>query len=136
MSPRAEKIAWQVALSLVLILPFTAALAGVLQGPGFLGHPPVIPTDLDSHFRYVSGIFLAMLIGYVSCIPAPERKTQRLRLLGALTVAGGMARLLSLLTVGMPSIGHQVGLGIELGIAPAMILWQARIARRIATEPL
>ena len=130
MSPQTEKRAWQVLLSLVLILPFTAAIAGVVKGPVFLGRPPVIPTDLDSHFRYVSGIFLAMLLFYVSCIPAMERKTQRLRLLGALTVAGGLARLYSLVGVGVPSIGHQVGLCIELGIAPAMILWQARIAAR------
>lgn len=130
MSALSEKRLLQAVVALVLILPFTAAFAGVLGGPRFLGHPPVIPTDLDSHFRYVSGIFLAMLIGYVSCIPNIERKTQRLRLLGALTICGGAMRLLSLLTVGVPSIGHQIGLGIELGIAPAILLWQARVARR------
>jgi len=131
MTARAEKRAWQAILLIVLVLPFTAAIAGVVGGPRFLGHPPVVPTDLDSHFRYVSGIFLAMLVGYVSCVPAMETKTARLRLLGALTVAGGLARLGSLLTVGVPSTGHQVGLVIELGIAPAMLLWQARIARRL-----
>ena len=131
MTPLAEKRAWQVVLTLVLILPFTAAIAGVAGGPKFLGHPPVIPTDLDSHFRYVSGIFLAMLVFYASCIPAMERKAARLRLLGGLTIAGGLARLVSLAAVGVPSIGHQVGLAIELGIAPAMILWHARIVRRL-----
>ena len=135
MTPAAEKRVWQVMLALVMILPFTAAIAGVVEGPAFLGRPPVIPTDLDSHFRYVSGIFLAMLVFYVSCIPAMEHKTQRLRLLGALTVAGGLARLYSLASVGVPSIGHQVGLCIELGIAPAMILWQARIAARFERNP-
>ena len=135
MTPAAEKRAWQVLLALVLILPFTAAIAGVVKGPAFLGRPPVIPTDLDSHFRYVSGIFLAMLVFYVSCIPDMEHKTQRLRLLGARTVAGGLARLFLLASVGVPSIGHQVGLCIELGIAPAMILWQARIAARFERNP-
>ena len=135
MTVRTEKRLWQVVLALVLILPFTAAIAGVVKGPVFLGRPPVIPTDLDSHFRYVSGIFLAMLCFYVSCIPAMERKTRRLRLIGALTVAGGLARLWSLASVGVPSIGHQVGLVIELGIAPAMILWQARIAARFDRDP-
>lgn len=132
MSPQAEKRALQTVIALVLVLPFTAAIAGVVGGPRFLGHPPVVPTDLDSHFRYVSGIFLAMLLGYVSCLPGIERKTDRLRLLGALTVVGGLARLGSLLSVGVPSIGHQIGLGIELGIAPAILLWQARVARRFA----
>lgn len=130
MSPIAEKRALQAAVALVLVLPFTAAVAGVVGGPVFLGRPPVVPTDLDSHFRYVSGLFLAMLLAYVSCIPRIERKTDRLRLLGFLTVIGGLARLASLLTVGVPSIGHQVGLVIELGIAPTILVWQARVARR------
>lgn len=126
----AEKRALQLVLALVLVLPFTAAVASVAMGPGYLGAGPAPAPDLDSHFRYVSGIFLAMLVGYASCIPAIERKGPRLRLLVALTVAGGLARLVSLAMVGMPSIGHQVGLGIELVIAPAMLLWQARIARQ------
>ena len=130
MSPAAEKRALQIAIALVLVLPFTAAIAGVVGGPGFLGRPPVIPTDLDSHFRYVSGLFLAMLLAYVSCLPGIEHKTARLRLLGFLTVVGGLARLWSLLSVGVPSLGHQLGLAIELGIAPAILLWQARVARR------
>ena len=136
MTPLAEKRALQLALSLVLILPFTAAITGVVQGPGFLGKPPVIPTDLDSHFRYVGGIFLAMLCLYLSCIPDIERKTQRLRLLGILTMTGGVARLFSLATVGVPSIGHQVGLVIELGIVPLMLLWQARVAARFPSPPV
>lgn len=130
-----EKRAFQIVLALVLILPFTAAIAGVVQGPRFLGHPPVVPTDLDSHFRYVSGLFLAMLVGYASCLPHVERKGARLRLLVAMTVAGGLARLVSLASVGVPSIGHQAGLVIELGIAPAMLLWHARIARRFDRTP-
>lgn len=134
MTPAVEKRALQVAVAVVLILPFTAAIAGVVGGPKFLGRPPVIPTDLDSHFRYVSGIFLAMLIAYASCIPAIERKTDRLRLLGFLTVIGGLARLWSLLRIGVPSTGHQVGLAIELGIAPAILLWQARVARRFESK--
>ncbi|MHA6721824.1 DUF4345 domain-containing protein [Sphingomonas sp. RS2018] len=129
MSPHAEKRALQIALSLVLILPFTAAIAGITAGPKFLGHPPVVPTDLDSHFRYMAGIFLAMLLLYVSCIPDIEHKGPRLRLLAFLTVLGGLSRLVSLTTAGVPSIGHQIGLVIELGIAPAMVVWQARVAR-------
>lgn len=131
MTSRTEKRALQAVMSLVLVLPFTAAIESVVSGPGFLGHPPVVPVDLDSHFRYVSGIFLAMLIGYVSCIPGIECKTARLRLLAALTMTGGAMRLASLAVVGVPTIGHRVGLGIELGIVPLMLLWQSRVARRL-----
>ncbi len=89
-----------------------------------------VPTDLDSHFRYLSGIFLAAGIAFASCIPAIERKGARFRLLGCLVVAGGLARLVSALSVGMPSTGHAAGLAMELGVMPLLMLWQARIARR------
>lgn len=130
MSPLAEKRALQAMLAAFLVLPLIAAVSSIALGPAYLGDPPVVPRDLDSHFRYVSGIFLALLVAYASCIPAVERKTARLRLLGALTIAGGLARLLSLVVVGMPSLGHRVGLGIELIVVPLMLLWQARVARR------
>ena len=97
---------------------------------GFLGRPAVVPADLDSQFRYLSGLFLAMLIGFASCIRAVERRGARMRLLGAMVVVGGLARAWSLLVVGAPSIGHLVGLAIELGIMPALLLWQVRVARR------
>ena len=46
-----------------------------------------------------------------------------------LVVAGGLARLLSWVTVGAPSAGHRLGLMMELGVVPLLMLWQARIAR-------
>lgn len=131
MTPAAEKMLLQLAIAAILPLSFSAALAGIAGGPGFLGHPPVVPTDLDSHLRYLSGIFLAMLVGYASCIPDIERKGARLKALVAMTMAGGAARLVSLVAVGAPSSGHLAGLCIELGIAPAMLLWQMRVAHRL-----
>jgi hypothetical protein len=130
MTPAAEKRLLQAVMAVTLLLPLSAALAGVTGGPHFLGHPPVVPTDLDSHFRYVSGLFLGMLLFFASCIPAIEHKGPRLRLLAAMVVLGGAFRLVSLVLVGMPSLGHRIGLGIELIEVPLIVLWQARIARR------
>jgi hypothetical protein len=132
MSPAAEKRLLQAVMAITLLLPATAAILGVTRGPGWLGHVPVVPTDLDSHFRYVSGLFLAMLCLWASCIPGVERKTARIRLLGLMVVTGGLARLASLVLVGVPSAGHLVGLGIELVETPLILLWQARIAGRFA----
>ena len=135
MSPIAEKRALQAAMCIVLLLPASAVIPSLIGGPRFLGHPPVIPTDLDSHFRYVSGIFLGVLVGIASCIPAIERHSARLRLLGGIVVVGGLCRLLSLATVGVPSFGHQLGLVAELGVVPLVMLWQARLARRFGGNP-
>lgn len=129
MSPVAERRALQGVVAIACLVPLSIGGISVVHGPGWLGHAPVIPADLDSQFRYVSGIFLALGLAFVTCVPAIERKGARFRLLGLLVVAGGLARLLSWATVGPPSAGHQLGLVMELGIVPLLMLWQARIAR-------
>lgn len=134
MSAAAEKRLLQLVMAVTLLLPMSAALAGVSGGPKFLGHPPVIPTDLDSHFRYVSGLFLGMLLLFATCIPRVEHKGARLRMLGAMVMLGGTARLWSLVSVGVPSTGHIAGLGIELVELPLLLLWQVRIANRFAVR--
>lgn len=132
MTPAAERRLLQAVMALTLLLPLGAALAGAIGGPHFLGRPPVVPTDLDSHFRYVSGLFLGMLLLFASCIPHVERHGPRLRMLGFMVFIGGLCRFYSLVAVGMPSLGHRIGLGIELVELPLILLWQARVARRFA----
>jgi len=111
-------------------VPLAVGGWSILHGPGFLGHPRAIPTDLDSHFRYISGIFFAVGIAFASCVPRIEAKGSRLRLLGALVIAGGLSRLVSLAELGVPSKGHMFGLAMELGVVPLLLLWQAAFARR------
>jgi hypothetical protein len=61
--------------------------------------------------------------------PGIERKGSRLRLLATMVILGGAFRYCPRL-VGMPSLGHRIGLGIELIEVPLILLWQARLARR------
>jgi hypothetical protein len=69
-----------------------------LLGPDFLGVDPPWPTDLDSHFRFLSGVFLAVGIGFYSTVVSIEKRTGRFRLLAGFVFAGGVARLLSVLS--------------------------------------
>ncbi|KQM86142.1 hypothetical protein ASE67_09805 [Sphingomonas sp. Leaf23] len=131
MTPRRERTLLQGVVALVCIVPFGASIVGILHGAAWLQGDPA--TNMDSHFRYLSGLFLGMGIAFASCIPDIERKGGRFRLLGMMVVIGGLARLLSLVTVGMPSTGHLVGLGIELGVVPLVLAWQTRVARRCRT---
>ncbi|HTV68261.1 MAG TPA: DUF4345 domain-containing protein [Rhizobiaceae bacterium] len=126
-----EKAILQTIVGFAAFTPVVTGLAGLLNGPSFLG-VEAWPVDLDSHFRFYSGIFLAIGIAWYCCIPDIERKTQRFRLLAALTFCGGLGRLLSLIMVGAPSVGHLLGLGMELASVPLLVLWQARIARTLA----
>ena len=125
-----EKRLLQLIVALACLVPVSVGGSSILHGPGFLGHAPVIPTDLDSHFRYVSGIFFGVGLGFVTCIPDIERKGPRFRLLGALVVCGGLSRVVSLISVGVPSKGHLFGLSMELIVVPLLILWHYRFVQR------
>lgn len=125
-----EKRLFQTVVPAACLLPLTVGGAGILHGPAPFGHLTEVPRDLDSHFRYISGIFFATGLGFLSCIPYVERKGARFRLLGALIVVGGLARGVSVLAVGAPSTGHLLGLAMETLVVPMLMLWQARLARR------
>ncbi|MBN8808201.1 MAG: DUF4345 domain-containing protein [Sphingomonas sp.] len=125
-----EKRLLQVVVAIACLVPLTIGGESILRGPHFLGHPHDVPVDLDSHFRYISGIFFAVGVAFATCVPGIERKGPRFRLLGALVVCGGLARLVSLIAVGPPSAGHVFGFAMELGVVPLLIVWQASLARR------
>lgn len=121
--------ALQVAVAVLAGVPIAAGAAGVVLGPRFLLVDPPWPADLDSHLRFLSGVFLAVGLAFWSCVPRIESRTGRFRLLCALVFAGGVARLASLGLAGPPSTGHLLGLGMELVVVPLLALWQARVSR-------
>lgn len=129
MTPNAEKRLLQAVIAVACLVPLSAGSTGVLRGAAWLQHGTVA-TDLDSHFRYISGIFLGVGFAFASCIPGIEYKGQRLRLLVAFVVLGGIARLFSLVQLGAPGAGMQFGLVMELCVTPLIALWQAGFARR------
>jgi len=139
LTPAAERRLLQAAVALACLVPLTAGLAGVVRGAAFAAKGQAVATDMDSHFRYLSGIFLGVGIAFTTCVPAIERRGPRFRLLGALVVAGGLARALSWWQLGAPSAGHRFGLVMELGAVPLLLLWQARVEQRYlragATDP-
>ena len=86
--------------------------------------------DLDSHFRYLSGLLLGIGIAFAAAIPAVERRSSLFAVLSFVVVIGGLARLAALLFLGAPGTAHVLALGMELGAVPLLFLWQRRVARR------
>lgn len=123
-----ERKLLQCVVTLACLVPILTGLDGVLRGVAMFRLAD-IPPDLDSHFRYLSGIFLMMGLAFASTIPNIERRGPRFRLLGAMVVLGGLARALSWAMVGEPGLSHRMGLGMELIVVPLLMLWQARVAR-------
>lgn len=125
-----ERRLLQTAVALGSLSPLGFGLTGVLFGPAMvLPEAVTVPADLDSHWRFLSGIFICLGLVFASTVPAIERHTARFRIAGAAIVLGGLGRLVSLLLVGPPAWPHLLGLGAELLLVPLLLLWQTRIAQ-------
>ena len=122
-----EKKFLQAAVAVACLVPLSAGLSGVLRGVEFMGSGGI---DLDSHFRYLSGLLLAIGLGFCSAIPHIERHSARMRLLTMIVVMGGIGRLLGIVLAGTPNPPMLLALGMELVVTPSLCLWQHRLARR------
>ncbi len=120
----------QVLVAVLGLVPVLAGLAGIVLGPS-MAVPIDAPLALDSHFRYLSGLLLAIGLGFWSTIPRIEREAARFRLLTALVLMGGLSRLLGLALRGVPPAPMLFGLCMELGVTPLLCWWQYRIASRL-----
>ena len=129
-----EKRALQVAVAIGSLVPIGAGAAGVIFGPRMLDSGLIGPADLDSHFRYLSGLLLAIGIGFVSTVPMIETHSGRFRLLTGIVVVGGIGRMLSLLSIGPPSPAMTAALVMELVVTPALAFWQGRVASQARTS--
>jgi uncharacterized protein DUF4345 len=120
----------QACVALACAVPLAVGATGMIEGPAMLSRvADGVPADLDSHFRYLSGLLLATGLAFASCIRGIEVKTGRFRLLALLVFIGGLGRLISLLSSGVPGPGHLFGLAMELGVVPLLVLWQGRLGR-------
>lgn len=129
-----ERRLLQSAVALACLVPLGAGAAGVLEGPGVTGGcSPGCAADLDSHFRYLSGLLLGVGVCFAASLPTIERRSELFLVLTALVVIGGLARLGALLVFGLPATPHVLALGMELGVVPVLAAWQRRIARRFAS---
>ena len=126
-----ESRALQLVVALASLVPITAGAAGILLGPALVG-AQAADTDVDSHFRYLSGLLLGIGIGYATALPGIEKRQRRFLLLGAIVVVGGLGRLASLFVTGTPSLPMMAALAMELLVTPLVTLWQLRIARSAA----
>ena len=124
-----SKRALQFAVAVAGVVPVTAGLAGIFLGPGMVHWIGGASIPLDSHYRYLSGLLLGIGLGFWLTIPHIERQGRFVQLLAAIVVLGGLGRLWSLFTVGVPDRPMLFGLFMELAVTPLLALWQNRVAK-------
>jgi hypothetical protein len=122
-----EKRLLQVSVSLAALVAVAVGMAGVVWGASGLGEQA--PGILDSQVRALSGVLAAIGIAYWTTVPDIQRAGARFGLLTLIVVAGGFARALGMLIAGPPGPIMGAALALELLVAPALYLWQARIER-------
>jgi hypothetical protein len=130
MTPAAERRLLQIAVAAASLVPLSMGTLSIIRSADVLrgvSHP--LPVDLDSHYRYLSGLLLGIGLAFLASLPRVEARGALFRTLGFVIVIGGLARLVSLLQSGVPGPGHQFGLIMELIVVPLIVLWQARIER-------
>ena len=113
------------------LIPVGVAVWHIIFGPAVVD-PRFVEGPFASHFRYLSGLLLAIGLLFWSTVPGIEYKANRFRVLTLIVFVGGLSRLLGLLMTGLPGLAMLGGLAMELVITPLLCLWQARVASKCA----
>ena len=125
-----ERRLLQISVAVLAVVPILTGLAGVLHGLELLDAQASLSRDGDSHVHYLSGLLLAIGLGFWSTVPRIDTQGARFRLLTLLVLVGGLARLYGVALAGLPAAGMVGGLVLELAITPALALWRERLERR------
>ncbi|TAJ40063.1 MAG: DUF4345 domain-containing protein [Reyranella sp.] len=118
-----ERRALQLSIAIAAALPVVSGLWGIVHGASD-------GTRTDNHHRYLSGLLLAIGLGYWSTVPGIEAMGGRLRFLTALVVTGGFARMLGMALGDAVTPPVIAALVMELLVAPLLCLWQVRIVSK------
>ena len=118
-----ERRTLQILILIAALLPVVGGLWGITQ-------PATHGAWADNHHRYLSGLLLAIGLGFWSAVPEIETMTARMRMLTALVVIGGLARLSGLIAGDTLTLPVVAALTMELCVTPLLCLWQTRMASR------
>ncbi len=125
------RTALQAGVAVAGLVPVTAGLAGVVR-PDWLAMAGT-PSSL-THTAYLSGLLLGIGLAFWSAIPRIETRGARFALLTTIVALGGLARLTAALRLGVFTPSVTLPLVMELGVTPAIFLWQRHIARTFPHE--
>lgn len=107
------------------LVPLLAGGAGALTGFGFLDQPQ--GAAADSHARYLSGLLLGIGLLGLWCAQRPLERGTAFSALAFIVVVGGFARLAGWALAGVPPWSQVFPLIMELGVVPALWLWQRKL---------
>jgi hypothetical protein len=131
MPERWERAALQAIVGVAALVPVTAGALGVFWPRLIFAGPP----SALIHPAYLSGLLLGIGLGFWSLIPSVERQGRNFILLTAVVVVGGLARAYAALEFGAWDVSVVLPLTMELGVTPALCLWQRRVSKIARSGP-
>jgi hypothetical protein len=127
-----SKRALQAATAILALVPTITGVLGMLgvADPLYASLGVQVPADatLDSNLRFYAGVWLGLGLAAFSVIPAIERQGTLFRALWIMIFIGGLGRLISLATLGLPFPPFVGFTALEIIGAPLFIWWQRRVA--------
>ena len=117
------RLAFQATCFLIALVPLYFGGMQLAYGAG-----DVSPA-LDSQFRYMSGLYVALGIGKLIVAWKAEQASLLFIVLILAAFLGGLGRLISLDAVGMPNPRQNLGMYIELSM-PLLLIWLLALRRQ------
>ena len=120
----------QIATAILACVPTITGLLGMMGLDDPLYRALQLPrhATLDSNLRFYSGVWLGLGLAAFWLVPRIERETVLFRCLWLMIFLGGIGRLLSLLSAGMPFPPFVGFAALEVLGAPLFVWWQAQVA--------
>lgn len=125
------KLGLQIGLGVLSLIPLFFAVMGILYGAANYAPDGEFAAAIDNQMRYLSAIYLLVTILLWWIIPQVEKQGFILAFICAVIFLGGVARFVSVSTVG-PGMDRQfAGMILELS-SPIFLIWQRLVARKAA----
>lgn len=126
-----NKRALQIVSALIGTVP---VITGLVQLMGI--HDPLyaslnLPADatLDSNMRFLAGVWLGLGLASLWLVPRITEETVLFRVLWLMIFLGGIGRVVSMASVGLPLTPFIAFTALEILGAPLFVYWQHRVVQ-------
>jgi hypothetical protein len=119
----------QVVLAVGGLVAIGTGLMHIAGGVSTFPGSPSAENAVDNEARFLAAFWVAFGAVALWLVPRVEREKLALRALGGALFLGGLARVVSVISVGEPDQLQYVLMAIELILGPLLIAWQAMLRR-------
>jgi hypothetical protein len=126
-----EKImnAFRIVTIIVGLIPLFLGGTGVFFGAAEHSGGTDVAAALDNQYRYLAGVYVAVGLMILWSVGDIKGRAMLLRFAMLGWFLGGLARIVSWMTVGEPASWQVSGLAVEMVVPVVLILWQRRVIK-------